>query len=553
MTAFTFRRRLAAAVAAGASAAASYGCMRATVSADGTLLPSSARVAGPNAAAATPRLVVLITVDQLRGDYPSRFPGQLKRGLARLTNSGAWFTFGFQDHAITETAPGHASIGSGRFPSHTGIASNSVGVIDPEYTLLAGNPNEVGASPERFRGTTLFDWLAAKDKRSRALSVSAKDRGAILPIGRSKQDIYWYSNSGSFTTSSYYRDTLPSWVTEFNARGIPHSYFAAEWALSRDTSAYKEPDAVSYENRGNDNVFPHRIPSDNRALSYLRATPTMDSMTALFALEGLRNTGIGRGPQTDVMAVSFSATDYIGHTYGPDSRETHENLLRLDETIGWFVDSLYKLRDSSSIVIALTGDHGVSPIPELARERGQATGDQGLRVSLRQQVDQVREGLRTANVDPDAFIYDGELVGLDRAALAKAKLNADSLLSSFSRAARQVPGVARVDRMTAIRQADLALDPIARRWAHQIPDNLGVELVITLTRYSYWGTIVATHGSPYDQDASVPIVFYGAGVKPGRYILSASTVDIAPTLAAILAVKPLEKLDGRALIDAIVR
>ena len=548
MTAFPLRRLFAAA----AGAAVSFGCMRATANADGTPLPGSARVAGPGAASA-PKLVVFITVDQLRGDYPSRFPGEFRHGIARLTNGGAWFTFGFQDHAITETAPGHASIGSGRFPSHTGIASNSIGVIDPVYPLVVGLPNEIGASAQRFQGTTLFDWLAAKDKRARALSVSAKDRGAILPIGRSKQDVYWYSNSGSFTTSRYYGDSLPAWVTEFNARGIPQSYAGGEWGLSRDTSTYKEPDAVSYENRGNDNTFPHRFPADNRAAGYMRATPIMDSVTALLALEGLQRTGIGRGPQTDVMAVSFSATDYIGHTYGPDSREVHENLLRLDETIGWFIDSLYKLRDSSSIVIALTGDHGMSPIPELARERGQATGDQGLRVSLRQEVAQVRAGLRAANADTAAFLYDGELIGVDRAALKKARVNADSLLSAFAHAALQVHGVARVDRMTAVRQADFALEPIARRWAHQIPDNLGIDLVVTLTRYSTWGTLVATHGSPYDQDASVPIIFYGAGVKPGRYSLFARTVDIAPTLAAILSVKPLEKLDGRALLEAIVR
>jgi predicted AlkP superfamily pyrophosphatase or phosphodiesterase len=548
MTAFPFRRLVAASAVIGAGAATSFGCLRATASADGTLLPGSVRVAGPSA----PKLVVFITVDQLRADYPSRFPGELKHGIARLTNGGAWFTFGFQDHAITETAPGHASIMSGRFPSHTGIASNSIGVIDPKYKLLGGLPSEVGASPERFRGTTLYDWLVAKDKRARALSVSLKDRGAILTIGRSKQDVYWYSNNGSFTTSNYYRDTLPTWVTEFNARRIPQSYAGAAWSLSRDTSTYKEKDAVSYENGGNDNVFPHRFP-DNRAPGYMRATPTADSVAALLALEGLRSTGIGLGPQTDVMSVSFSATDYIGHTYGPDSREMHENMLRLDETIGWFVDSLYKQRDSASIVIALTGDHGMSPIPELARERGEATGDQGLRVSLRQQVAQVRAGLRAANADTEAFLYDGELIGVNRVALKKAGVNADSLLSAFTRAALQVHGVARVDRMTAIRQADFALDPIARRWAHQIPNDHAIDLVITLTRYSSWGPLVATHGSPYDQDASVPIIFYGAGVKPGRYITFARTVDMAPTLAMILRVKPLEKLDGRVLLEAIVR
>ncbi|MEX2153420.1 MAG: alkaline phosphatase family protein [Gemmatimonadaceae bacterium] len=519
--------------------------MRATASAEGTPVST--------VAVAAPKLVVFITVDQLRGDMLDRYRGDLKHGYARLMR-GAWFVNAFQDHAITETAPGHASAMSGRHPRSTGIISNSEGVADANYPLLTGMPNEAGASPERFRGTTLFDWLYAKDKRTRALSVSMKDRGAILPIGRAKQDVYWYSVNGSFTTSRYYRDTLPSWVRDFNARRIARGYAGAEWRLSRDPSTYPEPDSVAFENRGQNYVFPHKYGDDTlQASSSLRGTPTMDSLTALFALAGLRATGIGMGPQTDVFAVSFSATDLVGHAYGPDSREAHENEIRLDETLGWFLDSLYTMRDSSSIVIALTGDHGVQPIPELARARGEATGDQAMRVTLRQQVADVRAGLRAAGVDPEAFFHDGELVALDRTALERVRLNADSLLDAFSRAAKQVRGVARVDRLRNILRADFALDPIARRWSHMIRDGSAVELVITLTRYSYWSSIPATHGSPYDQDAHVPIIFYGPWAKPGRYADFARTVDMAPTLAAMIGVRPSERLHGVVLMQALNR
>ena len=265
---------------------------------------------------------------------------------------GAWFVNAFQDHAVTETAPGHASTLSGRFPANTGITSNATGVGDSRYPLLVGLPNEPGAAPERFQGTTLYDWIVAANPRSRQLSVSMKDRSAILMTGRAKQDVYWYSTSGNFTTSRYYRDSLPAWVTAFNARRIPHGYAGAQWQLLRNASAYPEPDTVPFENFGRGNVFPHAFPTDSaQAASYLRATPTMDSVTALFALEGVRQTGIGQGPQTDILSVSFSATDVIGHAYGPDSREAHDNELRLDQTIGWFLDSLFRLRDSSSIVI----------------------------------------------------------------------------------------------------------------------------------------------------------------------------------------------------------
>jgi predicted AlkP superfamily pyrophosphatase or phosphodiesterase len=519
--------------------------MRATASAEGAPLVATG--------APTPKLVVFIVVDQLRGDMLDRYSNQLNKGYARLMR-GAWFVRGFQDHAITETAPGHAATLSGRFPRSTGIVSNSAGVADHKYPLLTGAQWEAGASPERFQGSTLFDWLSAKDRRARALSVSEKDRAAILMIGRSKQNVYWYSTNGSFTTSTYYRDSFPTWVREFNARKLPHRYVGAEWRLSRDSASYREPDTVAYENQGKDHVFPHKLPSEtSHALDYLRFTPTMDSLTALFALEGLRRTGIGQGPQTDLLAVSFSATDKIGHLWGPDSREAHENELRLDETIGWFLDSLYRMRDSSSIVIALTGDHGVQPNPQLARDRGEATGDEGLIVSLAPVVAAVRAGLRAASVDTMAFLYDREIVGLNRPVLQQARLNGDSLLDSFALAARRVRGVARVDRLRAIRRADFAIDPVARRWAHQVPENTRAEIVITLTKYSYWYPATATHGSPYDLDAHVPIIFYGVGVKPGRYSTFARVVDMAPTLAQIVGARPREAIDGRVLSDALAR
>ena len=165
----------------------------------------------------------------------------------------------------------------------------------------------------------------------------------------------------------------------------------------------------------------------------------------------------------------------------------------------------------------------------------------------------MRAGLAAAGADTNAFFYDFETVALDRAAIAKAKLNADSILDAFAAAAKKVPGVWRVDRIRNLRRADPATDPFARRWSHQIPETSPVELVITLTKFSNFTTIPATHGSPWDQDAHVPVIFYGPWVKPGRYTQFARVVDMAPTLAQIAGVRPLEKLDGVVLMDAIRR
>ena len=211
--------------------------------------------------ATVPTLIVFITVDQMRADYFERFSSQLTGGLGRLYRGGAVFTNGFQDHAITETAPGHSVTMSGRFPAHTGIVTNATGVGDANAPLVGGGG--VGASPYRFRGTTLIDWLRAKDPRSRALSVSRKDRGAILPMGRAKQSVFWYASDGRFTTSTYYADTLPTWVQKFNDRR--RSRRATRENCGRcllPERSYPEPDSIPMENFGSSYVFPHHYPDD---------------------------------------------------------------------------------------------------------------------------------------------------------------------------------------------------------------------------------------------------------------------------------------------------
>lgn len=509
---------------------------------------SSAGPARERSARADARLVVLITVDQLRADYLERFGPQLRGGLARLTRGGAWFTNAHQDHAITETAPGHASLLSGRFPRSTGIMMNAIGVDDPDAPLLDGAIGP-GASPKRFRGTTLVDWLRAGDPRSRTFSVSMKDRGAILPVGRSRSEVYWYSPDGRFTTSRWYRDSLPAWVDAFNERRVPFSYAGRSWTLLLPDSAYRERDSVAAEWRGGrDAVFPHPLPDDDAdAASAVRGSPFIDEIVLAFALHGVKSLSLGAGAPTDVLAVSLSATDLIGHAFGPDSREIHDQILRLDRALGVFLDSLYRLRDSSRVIIALSADHGVGTIPELAPA---SVTPRPVRVSLGGVVHSVRAGLFARHVDTMALALDQEIVFLNRAALREAKVDADSVLAAFAASARRVPGVLRVDRFPDL-VADSARDLIARRWAHQFPPDAHVDQVITLTPFSTWGGNVASHGSPHDYDSHVPLIVYGAGVRPGRHPEFVRTVDLAPTLAAALGVGAMERLDGVVLWGAL--
>ncbi len=510
---------------------------------------------------ATPKLVLFITIDAMRPDYLSRFESQLTEGLGRLYKGGAVFTNAYQDHAITETAPGHSATMSGRFPMHTGIITNAAGVNDTTVTLIDA-PGLLGASPFRFRGTTLVDWLVAKDPRTRVLSVSRKDRAAILPIGRSKQPVFWYAPNGIFTTSTYYGSALPDWVNAFNARKIPASFAGHAWQLLLPESAYTEPDSVPTESGGIGFMFPHLASgSPDTAARFLAEFPWMDEVTLDFALAGVNALKLGTGAQTDVLAISLSTTDAVGHRFGPDSREMHDQILRLDRALGVFLDSLFRIRNEEDVVIALTADHGLTPFPEV---HAHDPNSGAIRVDVRPVLQRLSNSLARAGVpgtglnvmygvyDGNGFSFDPGVLELDRPALAKAHINQDSLLRVLRGEFLRVPGVARADRISELARADTSNDRIARRWLHMFSDESKAALVVTLAPYNYWlSGYSAQHGSPNDPDAQVPIIFYGNGVKPGCYSEFARVVDMAPTLAAIVRVTPQEKLDGRILQNAI--
>jgi predicted AlkP superfamily pyrophosphatase or phosphodiesterase len=507
-------------------------------------LPGAMRA---QAAPKKPTLVVLLAIDQFRGDYLQRFGPQLTGGIARLMKGGAVFTDAHHDHAITETAPGHATLLSGRFPRSTGIMMNSIGVADTSAPLLAGGYGP-GASPARFNGTTLADWLRAAHPQTRVLSVSMKDRAAILPIGRSKSNVYWYSPDGRFVTSKYYGDSVPTWVNEYNDRGLSYKYAGKSWTLLLPDSAYSERDSVPEESNGEGYTFPHKLPDDDaEAASLVRTTPFIDDLVISFALDGVSKLELGTGPGTDLLSISLSATDVIGHRFGPDSREIHDQVLRVDRAIGTFLDSLFKLRDSTTVTIAFSADHGVGTIPELAPPSVQP---RPVRVQLAPALSAIRKGMAAAKLDSLAIDIDGNLVFTDPDKFKAAKVNRDSTLDALATALRATPGVARVDRYAKL-VADTLKDPIARRWAHQFPPAARIDLIVTLTRLSTFGGNVASHASGYDYDSNVPLIFYGAGVKPGRVTDFVRTVDLAPTLAAIAGVKPTERIDGVVLKQAL--
>ncbi len=489
-------------------------------------------------------LVVVITVDQMRGDYFARYASQYTGGFARINARAALFPHALQDHANTETAPGHSTILSGREAGHNGIVSNDRGVPDPNSPLVdyAGP----AASPIRFNGTTLVDWLHTADPQSRVLSVSRKDRGAILTVGRAKGSVYWWNN-GAFTTSRYYADTLPTWVKVFNDRKSAEALAGKTWTLLLPESAYAEPDSMFFENNGADFVFPHVLP---KAPDLMRAQlanyPWMDSVTMAFALDGAATLELGRRGATDVLAVSLSTTDAVGHSFGPDSRELHDQLLRVDRWLGSFLDSLARVVPAERTVFVLTGDHGVTSFPEYtAMVKHKPAG----RVSLDGLARETAATLSEKFEMDFGFDFNGNgLLIADTASLHARGLSIDSLANSLASRGRTAPGVIAIYTPRTLAAAP-ATDLNAMRWKHAIPKEIPWLICGVLKPGYVWspGRLIAEHGTMSEETMNVPIAFWGAGVVPHVFADRARTVDIAPTLAAFLGVKPSEPLDGKIL------
>lgn len=494
------------------------------------------------------RLVVMLTVDQLIPEYFERFGHQLNGGLARIVRQGVYYPGGLQDHAITETAPGHSTVLSGRSPASTNIVANNLGVPDPGAPLVGARGP--GASPAKFRGTTLADWMVAADPGAQVFSVSRKDRGAILPIGRMVAPVLWYaSGSGVFTTSTYYTTVLPDWVNAWNARGGVTRLAGHTWNLLLPEAEYPEADANAWERGGQGNTFPYQLPTDTLALfSGIQSMPWMDSLTMDMALEGVKQMRLGAGPRPDLLAVSLSTTDAVGHTWGPDSREIRDHVIRMDRWVGWFLDSLETTVGRGRVLVALTSDHGVQPYPERLASQGQPAGRTTLREIIGDLVDQLTARFRT----DFNFRTDSGLLLADMAELRARGVDVDSLSSAVAARMAALPGVRR-----AFTPAQLAAAPAddveAGLWRRVIPSDMGWLAAASLTQNYIWstGTTSTTHGTTNPPDVIVPIAFMGPGITASRSARAARTIDIGPTLAALLGIKPTEVVEGMVLPEVV--
>lgn len=500
--------------------------------------------------AAKPKLLLFVSVDQMRADYLTRFAGLFSGGLRRLLERGAVFPNAYYRHAHNETGPGHAVLLSGRDPRSSGIVGNDwydstlrrmINVVeDPVQQTLGGEGR--AASPANFVGFTLGDFLKAAAPETRVVGVALKDRAAILMTGRRADGAYWFENAqGRFITSTFYAREAPSWLTSWNQRRVPDSYAGKAWTrLLPDKSTYERlagPDSVAGERDGTAGVFPHAArfsPPNPLFYEELRRRPWGDEIVLDAALHAMEAHRLGRGPATDVLAVGFSATDSIGHSYGPDSQEIMDQVLRLDATLGKLFDAIDARVGRDAWLFGLSADHGAMPLPERLRQQGK----QARRATPRELADAVGSSLAAHFPEATDLIasIDGPHFYIDLRALERRGLRRSAVEAAIAEGMLKTGFVEQVYTHSQLTGDSAADDPAFELHQRAFFAPRSPHVIARLKPYVYFSsnTTGTGHGTHHEYDRHVPLAFMGPGVAPGRYPAECGPEDIAPTLGALL-------------------
>jgi predicted AlkP superfamily pyrophosphatase or phosphodiesterase len=503
-----------------------------------------ARAPEPPAPAEPPALIVWITVDQLRGDMVDHYRPMWTGGFRRLLTDGRIYTSATHDHARTVTAPGHASLSTGVHPSRHGIVGNvwyersgetwvpTSNVGDSTVTTV-GASTLPGVSPRNLVASGLADWILTGDSTSQIASVSGKDRGAVLPAAHAKGHVYWFEPAGGgFVTSTYYRDSYPEWVARFNNDVVTRYMTDTVWSFTAPASSIflSSPDTAAHEADGTHTYFPHRLsdltqnPDANTLRAWMERTPLADAATIDFAQAMVTELGLGRDASVDLLAVSVSQTDGIGHEYGPFSREQLDNLYRLDRRLGAFFDFLDRTVGRDKYIVALGSDHGVMTPPEDPRA---LSGSRRLTAAERQALQQmVTEAVGSGDADAAPRIVS---------ALKRHPVVADAW--TIQQLMRRTPA----DSFAVLMRRSLYPGRAGGTFSRQ---GVEVRLASGILGNERTGT---THGSTYWYDRHVPMIFMGPGIRAGRIDTRVSTVDFAPTLASYIRVRYPGDLDGKPL------
>jgi predicted AlkP superfamily pyrophosphatase or phosphodiesterase len=498
----------------------------------------------PAAEPARPRLVVLLVIDMLPADLLSRVRDRLGAdGFARLASGGARFTDCAYGHAITDTGPGHASIATGTTPDRHGIVGNQwydralgrmIGAVeDPEVPLVGAASPLPGASPAHLAGETLADELRlATGGRGHAVSVSEKARAAILLAGRAADGAYFYDQaSGLMVTSSHYMRALPAWVAAFDDTRPADKYYSRGFTAGGKT--------VLAPGR------PGTTP-DKDYYGHLPESPWIDEILFDFARAAIAGERLGADDDTDLLAISLSAHDYVGHAEGPHSEAVAALTAAVDAGLAAFLRLLDERVGAGRWWLALTSDHGCAPT--LATSRDAGLGDHGYDGPALKATMSRALAARFGGDDPVRLLGETTHIWFDTADLARHQTTAAEAARVAGEAATGTPGIVGWFAAGGGSSLDAATLEAFRRSTYP---GRSADLCLLRAPFALDTKLVAAdHGTPWSYDARVPLILYGAPFRPGIYRQHASPIDIAPTLANALGIAPPALATGRVLAEA---
>jgi predicted AlkP superfamily pyrophosphatase or phosphodiesterase len=521
-----------------------------------------------------PRLVVVIVLDQFPYEYLTRFrqhfgPG----GFLRMMNNGASFTNVVYAHANTSTGPGHAVLSTGAYGCLNGIVGNSwyenraqrarYCVADTTTTLLGTRGQ--GRSPANLQMLTFGDRLRiATGFQGKVFSLSNKDRAAILMGGKYATMAIWMRDS-AFVSSSYYAKELPQWLRTFNSSGLVNSYFGRRWERSLPLSAFHtlDRDDAPYEEAGNGmgTTFPHRITGTDTTritssyYSALLTSPFGSEALAALARQAVRGEKLGRRGVTDLLSISFSGTDYVGHSYGPHSWETLEMVVQTDRILAGFFEFLDKEVGLAHCLIALSSDHAISPAPGyLAAASGH---DLITRVSVSGVLAACESTLTASYGAPAggtkwvAAVYNNSIT-FSPTVLIERNAEAGKVATMIARKLQEYSAVAAVFTREEIEHL-VPFTSLERRMKNSyLRSRSGDVIFAAKPLYIDAGEGTgASHGQPYESDAHVPLLLMGPGITKGIFWGEATPADLAPTLSALTGVEFTPGRQGRVLAEAL--
>jgi arylsulfatase A-like enzyme len=526
------------------------------------LLGSCAAVSPPP----KPRLVVLFVIDGLPQRQVTAYRDQLAPdGFARFLDRGAWFSQAHYGHAFTVTAAGHATVLTGASPHRTGIIGNEwVDIASGQPMYCTADPTAAyighktgpmdGTSPRNLKVEGLGDVLRRIDARSRVIAVSGKDRGAILPAGKTGTAYMYMGGTGQFASTTFYMRQHPAWVDAFNGAKPADRYFKTEWKPLLPEAAYARsvPDSQPWFGpRGGKLPMMMGAPADdapgpNYYASLLRS-PFADALTLDFARAAIAGEQLGADDAPDILAISLSGHDYVNHQWSAETRLSHDHLLHLDRMLQAFFADLDRAVGRDNYLAVLTADHGFMPAPEVSQARGLQAG----RLSGSQLVNAVNTALEQRFGVPKLVAYpSASALVLDRKLVAARGLDADAVADAARDALLAQPQLAaaftRRELESGSRAGAPLFDAMRRTWHRDVSGDVQYALK------PYWmfgsSTSIATHGSPYEYDTHVPLLVWGPRwVKPAAIGSRVDVVDIAPTLARLLGVPAPAASEGRPL------